>query len=658
MDETIEKVNKLNLTNIEIFTYHSYSNRNYNTCYNDYDMKNIIIQNIKCKICNNYDIIILDECQDMNIIYFEMVCKIYKDNNNINAKFCIFGDVNQAINQYIGSDERYIECSDKIFNLNKFKWINCNLSTSYRLSDENSAFINNCIFNEEKIKTIKSTGVKPKYIIYNAFNVKIIYDEIIDILKTYKPCDIFILGYSVKSDKSPIKKLENYLKYNKPEINIYAPSSEEEHIDKTILDDKLVFMSFHQSKGLERKVVFLLGFDKSYEKYYNRDVIESVNKCPNPFYVAITRPIDKLIIMHSSSFDYFDFIDKEKIKKYCDFVEVDMEILNNNILNNNIIKKNISVTNLIKKVNIESLYECFNKLNIQNIRKIQNKIHIVNKIKTLNTNHGYENVSDINGIAIIACFEYLKTKQSTIINYCSNMGNFTNEISKIAFQHKSKLDEIWNQQEFIDNIAYISSLYSSLKSKLLFKFLQLNNFDWITRDILKKCITRLNELNLTDNVKMEEYMYVTINNLDIIGCIDCIDGDNIYEFKCVDKLSIEHYLQLVVYMYINETIKRKNKHKINEFVYYINNNGLVKGLITEINTNGIKINNIYVHKNNIFYNKYYLYNVLTDELNQIICTYDVLEDIMKILLQVSPRISINTINFIDNMRVISNGYNI
>jgi len=121
MDETIEKVNKLNLTNIEIFTYHSYSNRNYNTCYNDYDMKNIIIQNIKCKICNNYDIIILDECQDMNIIYFEMVCKIYKDNNNINAKFCIFGDVNQAINQYIGSDERYIECSDKIFNLNKFK---------------------------------------------------------------------------------------------------------------------------------------------------------------------------------------------------------------------------------------------------------------------------------------------------------------------------------------------------------------------------------------------------------------------------------------------------------------------------------------------------------------------------------------------------------
>mgnify|MGYP000504051088 CR=1 FL=1 len=38
-----------------------------------------------------FDLIILDESQDISSLYYEVICKIYKDNNHENAKICIFG---------------------------------------------------------------------------------------------------------------------------------------------------------------------------------------------------------------------------------------------------------------------------------------------------------------------------------------------------------------------------------------------------------------------------------------------------------------------------------------------------------------------------------------------------------------------------------------
>jgi superfamily I DNA/RNA helicase len=42
---------------------------------------------------------------------------------------------------------------------------------------------------------------------------------------------------------------------------------------------KVLFSSFHSSKGLERKVVVIFNFDDSYFKYYAKE--KPVNICPN-----------------------------------------------------------------------------------------------------------------------------------------------------------------------------------------------------------------------------------------------------------------------------------------------------------------------------------------------------------------------------------------
>ena len=53
--------------------------------------------------------------------------------------------------------------------------------------------------------------------------------------------------------------------------------------------------SFHQSKGLERKIVVVFNFDQSYFKYYAKH--ENTDVVPNTLYVACTRAKDILILV-------------------------------------------------------------------------------------------------------------------------------------------------------------------------------------------------------------------------------------------------------------------------------------------------------------------------------------------------------------------------
>ena len=81
----------------------------------------------------------------MTTTYYELVCKIYKDNDDKNTKICIFGDKKQSIFDFNKADQRYIEYANEIFNFNSYKWIKCNLSISFRITYEMSLFINKCL---------------------------------------------------------------------------------------------------------------------------------------------------------------------------------------------------------------------------------------------------------------------------------------------------------------------------------------------------------------------------------------------------------------------------------------------------------------------------------------------------------------------------------
>ena len=57
------------------------------------------------------------------------------------------------------------------------------------------------------------------------------------LLKKYNPDDIFILAPSVKSVKTPVRKLENKIKTELENVPIYVPNNDDESIDKSIIEN-------------------------------------------------------------------------------------------------------------------------------------------------------------------------------------------------------------------------------------------------------------------------------------------------------------------------------------------------------------------------------------------------------------------------------------
>jgi len=86
------------------------------------------------------------------------------------------------------------------------------LQTSYRLTKPIAKFVNTHMLEMDLIKAHKP-GPKVDLVVCNAFDPENILDYILPDLKsqTIKPSDIFVLAGSIKSEHTPIKKLENWI---------------------------------------------------------------------------------------------------------------------------------------------------------------------------------------------------------------------------------------------------------------------------------------------------------------------------------------------------------------------------------------------------------------------------------------------------------------
>jgi hypothetical protein len=608
--ETKTRIKNENINNLEVHTYHSFCYKNYlNGCKDDMTIRRILNNKMKLLNNNNYDLLILDEAQDINPLYYELICKIFKDNNK-NIKICILGDKYQSIYNYQGSDERFIVLGNKLFNFNSFSWSDCKLSISYRITDKMADFVNNCLLNNDRMKANNKSDYKPRYLICNVFNdIKHIYDEVKYYLSkkniTYE--DIFILAPSVKGNKSPVKKLANMLSNNK--IPIYIPNNDDEELNENVLNNKIVFSSFHKTKGLERKVIIIFNFDSTYFDYYNKD--KNPNFCTNDLYVACTRGKEYLSLIHHSENKFLPFIKKENLNIYCDFIlDKNIKYNKNNDLSKNDINFNTSITDLIKHLSHEVINDCIEMTNIINVQKNREKINIPS---TTEQKYGEEIVCDITGTLIPNYYEYKHKNSMTIYNNILKLLD-DNYIDNMIQQQK--FNELFNEKnrdkmkkklkninlKKINKLLYITNIWNSFTNELNFKINQINNYNWLSIENFNKCIKRLtkciNKLNNNENIITENEKFFSIEkkeellNRRLNGYIDCIDNNNnVFEFKCTDELSDENYLQLICYMYM------------------------------------IEINNI----NNIKYN-YYLYNILTNELKKIECSKDNLKKIIKILI--------------------------
>ncbi len=528
--ETRERCSALGIENLEVHSYHSFGYQYVSQkCATDVGIIEFVRSGDSLRTHEAgcpYNIVIIDEAQDMSPLYFQFARKIVAS-----AKVCILGDKFQSIYEFNGADNRFISLAEQVFRGNDLPWNRTTLSTSYRITIPMADFMNRCVLGYDRLRAVKA-GPKPNYVMYNRNrDIGSLCGRVRQYLETYKPDDIFVLAPSVRGkDNSPIRRFANEL--SSDGILIYVPINDDQKVDEDVIRNKVTFLSFHQSKGLERKVVIVFNFDKSYFNFYDKS--HPHETCPNVFYVALTRATEHLTILHEAENTFMPFLNTVELGQYANVEECERLA----------VRKGrpppratmIPVTNFLSHLSSELLNDLRAQLIIRVIREPGKQINIPIKTKQTRREIEYhEEVSDITGMAIPSYCQYRVTGKMEIFNHVRDKGRA----------------ETRDPPSTIKGLLKLANQFGSCLSGYDFKVNQIRNYNWLSTENLEKCRQRLAEY-IHPNTKFEYGSKIIFRKSEIRGAMDMIDDEYIWEIKCVSELKTEHMLQVVIYSYMYE----------------------------------------------------------------------------------------------------------
>lgn len=554
--ETRNKIDLLGLRNIEAHSYHSCAVKYYDhECFDDYKLIHVINgppNSARHGVMRlpTFTRIIIDEAQDMTEVYFKFVCTIVRDLpiDRRALKFAIIGDKFQSIFAFNGADKRFIQYADTVFALftGIHNWVSVKLSTSYRITRSMAAFVNQVVLKNDRLKAIKD-GSPVEYIICNTFGkypTEIVHKTIFQKDHTgnriYRNEDVFIIAPSVKSMNSPVRKVANYLSGLK--IPIHVPGSDDEPLDEDVLRGKVVFSTFHQVKGLERKIIFLFGFDMSYFDFYAKNASHEV--CPNTLYVALTRAMEQMFIFHHSKHDYLPFMDKDRMfdnQRYVNITQKE-KVYNSS---NKSIQTHVNVADLTRHISAKVICDAIGFFEHKEVVSAKTEIEIPIRVDSSNKENKSvltETVAEINGIALASYFEFVTTSNMQILDELVKYGK--TDIKGLA-------DEVFNMTP--ENLLRLANQYCAYRTEYIYKLNQIDKYDWLTEEHLEQALDRMKGY-LSDEcefeIKVESFRPVlgkTIN-----GRLDVYDkkSNTLWEIKAVKTLKFEHLIQTAIYGYL------------------------------------------------------------------------------------------------------------
>tara|TARA_R110002153_G_scaffold273471_2_gene444464 strand:+ start:9195 stop:11375 length:2181 start_codon:yes stop_codon:yes gene_type:complete len=510
-----------------------------------------------------YDIVIIDEAQDLTPTYYQLCINIL---NTMDARICIIGDRYQSIYGYAGADPRYIIFADKMFP-SKYPWMRCNMKTSYRITHAMAAFINRQIGSERLVAT--KDGPPVVYSVGNAHLMANIKESLLH----YAPSEIYIIAKSVRSQtiKSIASQVSRFAR-------VYVPNDDLEMLNAELCMGKITFSSFHQSKGLERKCVHVLGYDVNYYKF--TDCV--AGSFVAPMYVALTRALHRLYV----------YQDNQPLP-FCKPVESRLLRIKPGIakrVDTRVMPPQIyGATYLTRHIPSETMHRIMACIEIEVVATSGDVI----ALPVLSRQGNYaEFVADINGKAVTAEFEIWRTgtcsmyedlrKMKTKSPYrdykttklapadftgcgvdTATCGGFSDDVA--APSAPTRFIGMPTAKDTVNTLQM--ALDSTVRmDQSLYRLRQITDMTWVNSDTLYAMLQRLQRfVNDVDGNGVDgngvgaattpcefehrlSYMLKTkFNRREVQGAIDIMTADRIIEVKCVAQLKPEHVLQLVIY---------------------------------------------------------------------------------------------------------------
>lgn len=298
-NDTKKRVEKMGLSaTMDVHTYHSACGLLYGLrgqVRRDIDMKNVVENSqLRCDMrspLSKYDAIFIDEFQDMNPIYAELIKKILTVRETLQV--VAVGDVRQCINYYNGSDTFYFNSIETFTPGREEKWRFHKMTTSYRLTPSVGKFVQRA-FGTESSDTIVGGNMKSKDVLPIYYRTPIsdcpssrkLIDHIFLAIEEYGIDNVCIMAFTVTKFipfNGFIEKLQMKLKDNQMDIHLKTSDA-----DGSVECEKgkLLVCSFNAMKGREKEVCFVfIGLEA--DKY--RDPREEPSTISNLCYVALTR---------------------------------------------------------------------------------------------------------------------------------------------------------------------------------------------------------------------------------------------------------------------------------------------------------------------------------------------------------------------------------
>lgn len=608
--EIKEKVKELGLKNIIVHTYHSLAVAKYSDlAYTDTGIRNLLYEN---KVPNApiipQDVIVLDESQDMTLLYFTLIVKFLRDMNSP-CQMMILGDYKQGLYEFKGADIRFLTHAKDLWKglsgLKQTEFHHFTLKTSYRITKPMAQFVNQCMLSEERLIAVKEGDP----VVYLRNSNHVLQNSVVYYIKNLinsgvQPNEIFVLGASVKGSNSQIRRIENALV--SANIPCYVPMFETDRTDEKVMEGKVVFTTFHCVKGRQRGYVFVIGFDDSYLTFFDNGLTVQ-GECPNTLYVGCTRATKKMYLLERDQFEYdrpLKFL-KMSHHKMIEVPYVEFKGHPRTVFYEESAQKDKENNAKYHYTTPTDLLRFIPEIVLENIHPILSKIFVYeNEEKEvldipvmIHTKKGfYEDVSDLNGIALpCVYYDYIKCmwnvgNQDESVLYEIIKAEMENVNRNTHFYLYQLYQELPRDCETMEDYLYMANLYQAIKEKLYFKLhqIQREEYTWLLESVLCQCKTRLMKVLEKEctscsfpefektiiHTKDEEthsaideclMPYFTDEKFRFTARADLITENVFWEIKCTNSISSEHQLQLVIYAWIMLTIYPRYKKQFKIF---------------------------------------------------------------------------------------------
>jgi len=623
--EIQEKVKRLGIQNLEVHTFHSLCVKYYHRDgFTDRVMKQVVQADlIPLADIPPIDMLVLDEAQDMNLLYYQLIVKYIRNGAPKTTgpghgwQCMILGDERQGLYEFKGSDTRFLTQASEIWcnipGIACAPIIEKSLRVSYRITRPMATFVNDLLLGEERLEAVRD-GDPVTFVIYDSEYTlkKVLKVELTKILQEGgKPGDIFILGASIRwaAKRWPvhIRQIENFL-VEEMGIPCYVPMFEDAALSNDQASEgKVVFSTFHTVKGRQRPYVFVFGFDGGYFKKYQRRITKDT--CPNTLYVATTRASKRLYLLESCEGSgkaggsgplpclketHAEMKQRTQIVSY----KGNQPVPAGSSEEANPAQKSRPISvwpSLVLRFVSESKLEILTEeiMNLFTKRAEPMEEEQLEEITTVvETENGFfEEVSDLNGLAIPSlCYQqlnpsWIQLEQNEIYQ------NIQYILESKPQQHsfvRKWMKTLPTECNSINTCLLLANLYIALKEELYFKLQQINSYSWLTEEMLQPYIERMREeigddvVNVADisrelNLFSEDRAYAeeeqkTLNdalqpilgetNYEFWGVVDCVTDTKLLEWKCVSTLTIEHFVQLLFYAWIWEHLNESKTYHL------------------------------------------------------------------------------------------------